>query len=90
MQNGPMAVGSLAFLLFGLAFFPLIKSPRRLRTLGAMAANFIAAVLVMMILGAVLKVGDPRAWGILSALAGLLAADVAGWRHMRASRRPRA
>jgi hypothetical protein len=90
MQNGPLAVGPLAFLLLALAFFPLIKSPKKLRTLGVMAANFVAAVFLIMILGAVLRVGDPHAWRVLSALVGLLAADVAGWWHLRATRRPRA
>lgn len=89
MQNGLLAVGPLAFLLFALAFFPLIKSPKKLRTLGVMAANFVVAVVFMMILGAVLKVGDTHAWGMLSALAGLLAADLAGWWHVRAARRAR-
>jgi hypothetical protein len=90
MANGPLAVGPLAVLLLGLAILPLIRSPKKLRTFGLMAAALVLTVLLAMILGAALRLGEPRAWGMLSGLVGLLAADVAGWWHTRRARRPRA
>lgn len=54
-------VGSLLGLLLIIALIYLVfKSPKKLRTLVAMALGFIATILLITIPGAMLRIGDPR------------------------------
>ncbi|MGD0698045.1 MAG: hypothetical protein ABSA41_18000 [Terriglobia bacterium] len=61
----------------------MIKSPKKLQTLGRMVIVFVVTVSLFIIPGAILRLGDPQAWGRIGGLVGLLIAVIAGWWHTR-------
>jgi hypothetical protein len=87
MQTPPPVGSPLSILLLIAGIYLLIKSPKKLQTLGRMALAFIVTVLLIVVLNAILRIGDPRAWGQLAGLVGLLAAVIAGSLNLRALRR---
>jgi hypothetical protein len=61
----------------------IVKSPKKLQTLGRMAVAFVVTVLLFIVPGAILRMGDPHAQGKIGGLVGVLIAVIAGWWHMR-------
>lgn len=74
-------------LLLIAAIFLVVKSPAKLRTLGRMVVALLVTALVITVPVAILRIGDPEAWGQIAALVGLLAAVIAGWWHTRSLKR---
>src|SRR6266850_627011 len=68
-------------------FSLVVKSPRKLQTLGRMGIAFVVTVLLFIVPGAILRRGDPQALGAISGLVALLVAVIAGWWHTRAFKR---
>ena len=87
MQSTQPATSPLGILLIVAAIYLVFKSPKRLQTLGRMVVGFIATVLVFIIPGAVLRMGDPHAQGRIGYLVALLVAVIVGWWHTRSLRR---
>ncbi len=87
MQTSQPATNLLGLLLMVAAIFPVVKSPKKLQTLGRMLLAFVVTVLLIIVPGAVLRMGDPHAWGRMAALVGFLIAVVEGWWHVRSVRR---
>ena len=65
----------LGILLLGAAIYLLIKSPKKLQTLGRMLVAFVVTLLLCIVPGAILRMGDPWpreelavSWGCLSRL----------------------
>jgi len=81
------ATSPLGILLLAAAVFLVVKSPKKLQTLGRMVIALVVTVLLIIVPSAILRIGDPRAWGQISGLVGLLAAVIAGWWHMRSIKR---
>lgn len=79
----------LGFVLFIAAIYLVVKSPKKLQTLVRMLIAFVVAVLLSIIPGAILRIGDPRAWGQIGGLGGLLIAVIAGWWHIRSAKAAR-
>jgi hypothetical protein len=52
-----------------------------------MVIGFVVTVLLFVIPGAVLRMGDPQALGRIGGLVALLVAVIVGWWHMRSLRR---
>jgi succinate-acetate transporter protein len=77
----------LGILLLLAAIYLIIKSPKRLQTLGRMALVFVVTVALFILTGLVLRIGDPEAWGRIAGLLGLLTAVIAGWWHTRSMKR---
>ena len=86
MQSTQPATSPLGILLIVAAIYLVFKSPKRLQTLGRMVVGFIATVLVFIIPGAVLRMGDPHAQGRIGYLVALLVAVIVGWWHTRSLR----
>jgi hypothetical protein len=76
----------LGILLILAAVYLVIKSPSKAKTVTRMVIAFVAALLLCMLAGTVLHTGDPRAWGQLGGLIGLLTAVIVGWWHLRAGK----
>jgi succinate-acetate transporter protein len=87
MQVAQPTTSPLGIVLFIAAIYLVVKSPKKLQTLGRMAIAFVVTVLLFMVLGAILRTGDPQALGAIGGLVGLLAAVIAGWWHTRALKR---
>jgi hypothetical protein len=87
MQSAQPAASPLGLLLIVAAIYLVFKSPKRLQTLGRMVVGFVTTVLVFIIPGAVLRMGDPQAQGRIGGLVALLVAVIVGWWHMRSLRR---
>jgi hypothetical protein len=77
----------LGILLFLAAIYLVVKSPKKLQTLGRMGIAFVVTVLLIMVTGAILRRGDPQALGAIAGLVALLAAVIAGWWHTRSLKR---
>ena len=71
MQTAQPTASPLGILLFVAAIYLVVKSPKKLQTLGRMAIAFVVTVLLFIVPGAILRRGDPQALG---AIAGLVAA----------------
>jgi succinate-acetate transporter protein len=69
------------------AIYLVVKGPKKLQTLGRMAIAFVVTVLLFIMLGAILRAGDPQALGAIGGLVGLLVAVIAGWWHTRSLKR---
>lgn len=77
----------LGILLSVVAIYLLAKSPQKLQTLIRMAVAFVVTVLVFIVPGAILRMGEPHAQGKIGGLVGLLVAVIVGWWHMRSMKR---
>jgi succinate-acetate transporter protein len=83
MQTSQPAASPLGILLLVAVIYLLVKSPKKLQTLVRMVVAFVVTVLLFIVPGAILRMGDPRAQGRIGGLVGLLIAVIAGWWHMR-------
>lgn len=83
MQSTLPATSPLGLLLIVAAIYLVFKSPKKLQTFARMIIGFAATVLLFIIPGAILRMGDPQAWGRIGGLVGLLVAVIVGWWHMR-------
>jgi succinate-acetate transporter protein len=87
MQTSQPAASPLGILLLLAAIYLVVKSPKKLQTLARMVVAFVVTVLLFIVPGAILRVGDPQAWGRIGGLVGLLIAVIAGWWHIRSMKR---
>jgi succinate-acetate transporter protein len=83
MQTSQPLASPLGILLLVATIYLLVKSPKKLQTLGRMVIAFVLTVLLFILPGAILRMGDPQAQGRVGGLVGLLIAVIAGWWHMR-------
>jgi len=81
------ATSPLGIVLICAAIYLVIKSRKRLQTISWMVGGFLATLLLFLIPGALLRIGDPVAQGRIAGLVGELVAVLAGWRHLRQMRR---
>jgi hypothetical protein len=77
----------LGVLLLIAAIYLVVKSPKRLQTLGRIVIAFVVTALLLMVTGAILRTGDPRTLGQIAGLVAMLVAVIAGWWHTRALKR---
>lgn len=77
----------LGILLMVAAVYLVIRSPQKLHTFGRMVTGFAVTIILFIIPGATLRMGNPRAWGRIGGLVGLLMAVIAGCWHMRSFKR---
>ncbi len=87
MQTSQPAASPLGILLLVAAIYLLVKSPKKSETLVRMVVAFVVTVLLFIVPGAILRMGDPQALGKIGGLVGLLVAVIAGWWHMRSIKR---
>jgi hypothetical protein len=87
MQMAQPTASPLGIVLFIAAIYLVVKSPKKLQTLGRMGIAFVVTVLVIMVTGAILRRGDPQALGAIAGLVALLGAVIAGWWHTRSLKR---
>ena len=87
MLMAQQTASPLGILLFVAAIYLVVKSPKKLQTLGWMAIAFVVTVLLFIVPGAILRRGDPQALGAIAGLVALLAAVIAGWWHTRSLKR---
>jgi hypothetical protein len=87
MQTAQPTGSPLGILLLVAAIYLVVKSPKKLQTLGRMGIAFVVTALPFMVPGAVLRRGDPQALGAIAGLVALLVAVIAGWWHTRSLRR---
>jgi len=87
MQIAQPTASPLGILLFIAAIYLVVKSPKKLQTLGRMAIAFVVTVLLILVAGAVLRRGDPQTLGAIGGLVALLVAVIAGWWHTRSLKR---
>ncbi|HTF23202.1 MAG TPA: hypothetical protein VK937_04705 [Candidatus Limnocylindria bacterium] len=87
MQAAQPVPSPLGILLLVAAVYLVVKSPKKLQTLGRMAIAFVVTVLLFIVPGAILRMGDARALGTIGGLVAMLVAVIAGWWHTRALKR---
>jgi hypothetical protein len=87
MQTLQPAASPLGILLLVAAICLIVKSPKKLQTLGRMLVAFVVTLLLFIVPGAILRMGDPHAQGEIGGLVGLLIAVITGWWHMRSIKR---
>jgi hypothetical protein len=87
MQTTQPTGSPLGILLLIAAIYLVVKSPKKLQTLLRMGIAFVATALLLMMTGAILRMGDPRAQGQIAGLVAMLVAVIAGWWHTRALKR---
>ena len=71
----------LGIILLIVAGYLVVKSPRKLHTFGRMGIAFVVVTLVIILGNAILRIGDPRGWGHIATLLGLIAAVFVGERE---------
>jgi uncharacterized membrane protein YbaN (DUF454 family) len=77
-----------SIIFFVVAIWLIAKSSKRFQTLLRMVTAFLVTAGVFIVPGAILRIGDPRAWGRLTGLVAMLVAAIAGWMHVRSLRAP--
>ena len=87
MPTSQPMTSPLGILLMVAAVYLVIRSPQKLHTLGRIVIAFAVTIILFIIPGAILRIGDPRAWGRIGGLVGLLMAVIAGWWRMRSIKR---
>ena len=87
MQMTQPTASPLGILLLIAAIYLVVTSPKKLGTLGRMAIAFVGTALVTMVVGAILRRGDPQALGAIAGLVAMLGAVIAGWWHTRSLKR---
>jgi hypothetical protein len=75
-----------SLIFFVVAIVLIVKSPKRFQTLVRMVLAFIVTAGVFIVPNAILRIGDPRAWGRLTGIVAMLVAAIAGWMHVRSLR----
>jgi Ca2+/H+ antiporter len=83
----PPTGSSLAPLLFLAGIIIVLASPRKLKTLGRMFLAFIVTAVPLLILGALLRKGEPEMLGILIGQIAIGVACVFGLFHVLSLRR---
>jgi hypothetical protein len=83
----PPTGSTLAPLLFLVAIIIVLASPRKVKTLGRMFLAFIATAAPLLILGALLRKGEPEMLGILIGQISIGVAEVFGLFHVLSLRR---
>jgi len=73
-------------IFFVVAIWLIAKSSKRFQTLLRMVTAFLVTAGVFLVPNAILRIGDPRAWGRLAGLVAMLVAAIAGWMHVRSLR----
>jgi hypothetical protein len=63
MQTAPPEISLLSIFLMIAGIYILVKSPRKLQTLGRMALTFLVTVLLIVVVNAILRIGDPQVSG---------------------------
>jgi hypothetical protein len=86
MQSSQPMVSPLGLVLMIVAIYLVFKCPKKLQTLGRRVIGFVVTVLLLLIPGAVLRIGDPQAIGRVSGLIALLVTVIVGWWHIRSLR----
>lgn len=87
MRTLQPAGSPLGILLLIALIVLVVKSPKKLQTLGRIGIAFVSTVVIFLLVGAVLRKGDPEAVGEIGGLVALLAAVIAGWWHIRSLKR---
>jgi succinate-acetate transporter protein len=87
MQMAQPTTSPLGIVLLIAAIYLVVTSPKKMQTLGRMGIAFVGTVVLIMVLGAILRRGDPQALGAIAGLVGLLVAVIAGWWHTRSLKR---
>ncbi len=87
MQTAQPTASPLGILLLVAAIYLVVKSPKKLQTLGRMGIAFVVTVVLFIVMGAILRRGDPQALGAIGGLVALLVAVIAGWWHTRSLKR---
>ena len=87
MQTSQPAGSPLGLLLSIAMIYIVVKSPKKLQTLGRMGIAFVLTAVLIMVPAAILRRGDPGAIGAIAGLIAILAAVIAGWWHMRSLKR---
>src|SRR6266513_255587 len=87
MQAAQPVPSPLGILLLVAAIYLVVKSPKKLQTLGRMGIAFLVTVFLFIVPGAILRRGDPQALGAIAGLVALLAAVIAGWWPTRSLKR---
>lgn len=87
MQTSQPVGSPLGLLLLIAMIYIVVKSPKKLQTLGRMGIAFVLMGLLIMAPAAILRRGDPEAIGAIAGLIAILAAVIAGWWHMRSLKR---
>ena len=75
-----------SIIFFVVAIWLIAKSSKRFQTLLRMVTAFLVTAGVFLVPNAILRIGDPRAWGRLAGLVAMLVAAIAGWMHVRSLR----
>jgi hypothetical protein len=65
----------------------VVKSPKKLQTFGRIGIAFVVTLVIFLLVGAILRKGDPEALGRIGGLVALLVAVIAGWWHTRSLKR---
>lgn len=65
----------------------VVRSPKKLKTLGRIGIAFVITIVIFLLAGAILRKGDPEALGRIGGLVALLVAVIAGWWHTRSLKR---
>lgn len=78
MQTAQPTGSPLGILLLVAAIYLVVKSPKKLQTLGRMGIAFVVTALLFMVPGAILRRGDPQALGAIAGLVALLVAVITG------------
>jgi hypothetical protein len=87
MQTSQPVGSPLGIMLLIAAIYLVVKSPKKLQTLGRMGMAFVVTVLLIIVPGAILRRGDPQALGAIAGLVAILVAVIAGWWHTRSLKR---
>ena len=87
MQTAQPMGSPLGILLFVAAIYLVVKSPKKMQTLGRMGIAFVVTALLIMVPGAIVRRGDPQALGAIAGLVALLVAVIGGWWHMSSLKR---
>jgi hypothetical protein len=87
MQTSQPVASPLGIILSVAAIYLVVKSPKKLQTVGRMVGALMVTLLLSIVPGAILRMGNPEAWRKVGGLVALLMAVIAGWWHMRSIKR---
>jgi membrane associated rhomboid family serine protease len=76
-------ISPLGIVLLIVAVYLIVKSPRKLQTLGLAVIAFVVSVLLGLVPPLILGIGTVRGWVHIGTLVGALLAVVVAWWHTR-------